>query len=320
VTPQPSPHLRPGDLVAVCATSSPSDSEKLTSGLSILSKRYRISTDTLLDHRKQEYLAGTDEQRAEALMRALADPDVRAIFMTRGGYGALRIVDALDATILRRDPKPLCGFSDGTVLLNWWLQQGVVSIHGPVTTQLSRLSPQALQHLWRLLEDPDYRPSYRPVADETAGPPHPNTDEDEGVDHCCAGRLWGGNLATLTTMLGSPLARPLSGGAILVLEDVAEPAYRLDRMITQMHRGGCLEETRWAALGSFSAPAGAAPTESNLSTPNLAGVIANRLDDFGIPTTSGFPWGHGSRNRAIPLGVTAEWNDQALLVTSGAVQ
>ena len=324
MNPQACPRIRPGDKVAVCATSSPCDPTKLAAGLSLLSKRYRVCLDPHLENRVQSYLAGTDGQRAEELMSAVADPDVRAIFMTRGGYGALRIVDDLDPQALRRDPKPLCGFSDGTVLLNWWLHHGMVAIHGPVVTQMSRLTPQALDHLWRLLEEPDYRPTY--IA--TTGPSmpiqknrglHRRLDTVATNDHGRTGLLWGGNLATLTTLLGTPLAHPVSGDSIVVLEDVSEPAYRLDRMMTQMHRGGAFKDVAAAALGSFC-PASSTKEADSTRSQDLAIVIADRFDAFGIPASHGFPWGHDRYNRAIALGITAELSGQTLETTTGAVQ
>ena len=290
--------LRAGDRVAVCAPCGPVSEEALGAGLNILGQRYRVTCDPDLPHRRLGYLAGTDQQRIEEFHAALKDPDIRAIFCARGGYGALRLVRLIDPTMLAADPKPVCGFSDVTVLLHLILNAGVAPIHGPVVTQLGRLSGDDLKHLYRLLEDPDYRPVY-------LGKPWIMAADREPVQR---GVLWGGNLSVLTGLTGTgTLHTPKQ--AILALEEVAEPPYRLDRMLTQLHLSGHLEQVNAVALGRILVRGSSHenPTGSK-SDPELDATIAERLNSWGLPAVRSMPWGHGRAMRAWPMGAAATLN------------
>lgn len=284
--------LCPGDTVAVVAPSGPCEKEALVSGLSRLSQRYKVKVPDRLFQPHTGYLCGDDRVRGEELAEAVKDPDTRAIFCARGGYGSVRLLHLLEDCPIAEDPKPLCGFSDITVLLHHYLASQVVSFHGPVVTQLHRLDPDHLTHLFRLLEDPGYRPLY-------SGTPSASR---VGSSSRLAGELWGGNLTVLASLAGTRLLRPPSS-AILALEDINEPPYKLDRMLTQLHEADVLDTARGAVLGSFLA----ASSSSRVRAGNepLLRVMEERLDNFGIERVSGMPWGHGRKNMAWPLGVVA---------------
>src|SRR3990170_3842307 len=135
----PPPRLREGDTVAVPAPAGPVPVEPFRAGLGILESRYKVVYDEGIFARTG-FFAGDDRRRADELNRYVAAPDVRAILCARGGYGTMRILDQLDGDALRRDPKPLVGFSDITALLAWAAAAAQVRpVHGPVVTQLGHL-------------------------------------------------------------------------------------------------------------------------------------------------------------------------------------
>lgn len=291
--------LAPGDTVAVCAPCGPVDEAPFRSGLSILSRRYNVSCAPDIPGRRTAYLAGTDEQRAQELNDALADPDIRAIFCARGGYGALRILRLLDPSLLAADPKPICGFSDVTVLLHWSLRAGVIPVHGPVVTQLGRLHADDLFHLFRLLEDPSYRPVYEG---------RPWLEPADATQGQIEGTLWGGNLAVLASLAGTGYLNAPST-AILALEEVAEPPYRLDRMLTQLHLSGDLGTVGAVALGQvLDKTAASQATHTEQTDPQLQAVMAERFAAWRLPAIRDLPWGHGRSMRAWPMGARG-WLD-----------
>src|SRR5688572_29485978 len=143
------PRLRPGDTVAIPAPAGPVPAEGFEAGVRLLAQRYKVVYDEALFERTG-FLAGSDDRRADELNRYLADPDVRGIICARGGYGVMRILDRLDAAALRRDPKPIVGFSDVTALLAWSVAEAqVLPIHGPMVVQLGKLPPADVEWLFR---------------------------------------------------------------------------------------------------------------------------------------------------------------------------
>jgi muramoyltetrapeptide carboxypeptidase len=284
--------------VAVVAPSGPAPPGDLSKGLALLAARYRVRpTENLFV--REGYLAGSDGRRRDALNRALADPDVRGIFCTRGGYGVQRILDHLDGDALRADPKPIVGFSDITALLCWARVQGVVAIHGPVVTQLPRLPRADLEHLFRLLEEPGYAPVLRGFA---GSPP------SAGGAGVARGPLVGGNLSLLGALAGSPWA-PTLDGAILALEDVAEAPYRLDRLLTTLRQQPAPRSADGLAGVAVGELSGCAPGEAG--GPSALEVVAERLSAPGRPFVSALPFGHGRRNLAFPIGVPARLDPEA---------
>lgn len=273
------PSLRPGDPVVVVAPAGAFDRPSFEAGLEIIARRYRVHYDpgVLARHR---YLAGTDERRLGELAAALADTGARAVFCARGGYGALRLLSRLNVTTLA--PKPVVGFSDVTALHQLLQREGLVSIHGPVLTQLSRLDALTHVRLFELLE------SDSPAATLTG--------TETYVGGVAEGPLLGGNLAVLTRLLGTPFLAPLEG-AILLLEDVGERPYRLDRMWTHLTLAGVFRQVRGIVLGAFI---GCEEKDAEYSS---AEVLRDLAGATGLPCAAGFPIGHGEHNQPVPLGV-----------------
>ncbi len=270
--------------------------ERLAKGLERLGARFRIVTDPGI-FEKARYLAGSDERRAAELNRFFRDPDVRAIIVGRGGYGIMRILPLLDAAALRADPKVLVGFSDCTALLCWALATANVrGIHGPVASQLADLPAEDAAWLYRLLEDP------QPLG--TA--PFQLHSVGRRARGAVAGRLVGGNLSLLSHLVGTPYEIDLDQ-AVLLVEDLGERPYAIDRYFTHLGLAGRLDRLAAALIGDFTR------CEHGLDGP-VEDVIDERLRAYGVAALGGLPSGHGERNVALPFGGRCELDfDRGLL-------
>ena len=199
------PRLRPGDAIRIVAPAGPVPRPEFEAGAAVLADRYRLLYDPASLFRASGYLAGSDEVRLAELHAAIADPQARAVVMARGGYGLLRLLPFLDSDLLRANPKPLVGFSDGTVLLAYAARAEVASVHGPVVTQLGRLPDEDRKGLFGLLEGP--------------GPGLLCADLDAPVPGRVQGPLLGGNLEVFSRLVGMPFMPDVSG-AVLFFEDL----------------------------------------------------------------------------------------------------
>ena len=288
------PRLRVGDRVAVVAPAGPVLPERLEAGLSVLRS---WGLDVVLgEHvvggdRRWEYLAAEDAARAGDLMRAWCDPDVSALVCARGGYGVHRMVDLLDwPALAKAGPKVLVGFSDVTALHQAFAAHlGMSTVHGPVVTSLGAGDDESRERLRSLLLDPVPGLSLTPTAARTV------------VGGQADGVLVGGNLALVAAEAGTPNRMP-AAGSIAVLEDVDEPAYRLDRLLTQLLRSGWFDQVHGIALGDFT---------GGVTTETLDDLARDRLGALGVPVVAGAAFGHAARNLAFPLGVRAHLDADA---------
>lgn len=277
--------LRPGDTVAIVAPAGPVDRAAFDAGLAILAARYRPVHDEGLFVRTR-YLAGDDDRRLDELRRGLGDPAVRAVFAARGGYGTLRLLARLGAAWDGGDGrggagKPVVGFSDVTALHLALQAAGWTSVHGPVVTQLGTQPPDVVDRLFRLVEDPVE--------------PAPTLTGEPWVGGVAEGPLVGGNLSLLTRVLGTPHL-PDVEGAVLLLEDVGERPYRLDRMWTHLQLAGVLDRVSGLALGEF------VDCEEPGEAFSALEVLRGLVTAAGIPCVAGLPIGHGAVNVPVPLG------------------
>lgn len=233
------------------------------------------------------YLAGSDEERAKDLMAMFEDERIHAIFCTRGGYGAARLLERLDYAYIRLHPKILVGFSDITALsLALYAQAGLVTFAGPMVAAefASGILPMTAQALWDMLR---HRRTSRQL---------PNCDEVQVMHRGVAeGTLLGGNLAVLCSLVGTPWL-PDFQGAILFLEDVGESVYRIDRMLLQLKHAGILRGIAGVMLGSFTAIPEDSPNRE------LATVLAEYFLPLGIPVLTGIPFGHIPEKITLPIG------------------
>jgi muramoyltetrapeptide carboxypeptidase len=287
------PRLTPGARVAVVAPASPVPPAEFAAGAAVLGARYQLIHDQRIFAR-QGFLAGSDEARAAELQRALDDPTIAAIFCARGGYGLTRILPRLDPASLTRAPKAIIGFSDVMALHAWAARAGVMTFHGPVVTQLGKLPASDVAALWQLLESP--APPAFPARMTTVSP------------GTVTGRLVGGNLEVMSRLVGTPFAYNFDD-AILVLEEIGERPYRMDRALTQLIESGALATVRGAIVGEL------VDCGKPDDVPSAAAVVNERLATLHIPIAVGAPVGHGTTNWPFPLGARARLAAQA----SGAV-
>ncbi len=249
---------------------------------------------------RTRYFAGSDAARLKDLQAAFDDPATDAVWALRGGYGTMRIVDDLDLGRQLRDPIPFIGFSDNTTLHVRHAAIGVVSFHGPHPG--GDFPPKTEEAFRSALFAPG---SSGPLPIQ-AGDPLPRTL----VPGTVSAPLFGGNLSVLAALCGAK--DPLDArGHILFLEDVGEPAYRVDRMLTQLGRAGVLDGVVGLAFGRF---ADVPPGEEE----NLAAVIAEKAEQFGVPAVADLPFGHIPHNCTLPVGGGAILDaNSAVLVLQG---
>lgn len=287
------PPVRSGDVVRVIAPSSPFDPDALARGLAVLSGtlglRPRMRSDLAARH---AYLAGDDARRIEEWREAVADDEARAIFCARGGYGAMRLLPDVDPAPLLARPKALVGFSDVTALHAVLNRAGLATVHGPVVTQLGRAPADAVRHLGALLS----RAGAPGPAREAPGPGADLVAGRTLRPGRASGPLLGGSLTLLAHLQGTPFA-PRLDGAILLLEDVGEKPYRIDRYLTQLWLAGALAGVAGVALGQL--------TGCDDGDVLAADVVREAVLALGVPAIEGLPSGHEDANFAVPLGARA---------------
>lgn len=287
------PPLRTGDTVRVIAPSSPFDAAAFERGIAVLEGPLGLRTRMRADvAARRGYLAGDDARRVDEWREAVADPDATAIFCARGGYGAMRILPALDAAPLLAAPKLLVGFSDVTPLHGLLNRAGLASVHGPVLTQLGRAPDDAVRHLAALLRRDAPPPGPWELPAPGAGLAGTTTLRPGRV----SAPLLGGSLTMLAHLCGTPWQARLEG-AILFLEDVDEKPYRLDRYLTQLRLAGALDGVAAIAVGQLT----------GCDTPGLRGleVVSELVGALGVPAIAGIPAGHDDAHFALPLGARA---------------
>lgn len=288
--------LQPGDLVMVVSPAGPAQPERVAAGIELLRSWGLRPVPAPHAFDRQGYLAGSDAERLADLNAAFADPQVRAVVVARGGYGVQRIVDYLDFAALRRDPKPVVGFSDITALhLALWRGARLASVYGPgAAWSPERTGEQSARSLHdALMSTEPVVIKQQPAAQTT---PASRLGAD-GLPGRASGHLLGGNLSLLAASVGTPDFPDLTG-AILLIEDVDEPPYRVDRMLTQLRRAGVLAGLAGVAVGQFVRCTDQWATD-------VAEVIGDRLGDLGMPVLGGLPIGHGVDQLAVPVGVPA---------------
>jgi muramoyltetrapeptide carboxypeptidase len=292
--------LRPGDTVMLVSPSGPTRPERVAPGVELLTAwglRVRVGTHA---YARSGFFAGDDALRAADLNEALADPEVRGVVCTRGGYGAQRMVDEIDMAAVRHDPKVVVGFSDITaVQLALWRGARLATLHGPCGAWRDERTPMlSAESLRAAMMGTEPVVVKRDPAEQTAPVSVPGT---------ARGTLLGGNLCLLTSSVGTPDMPDLTG-AILLIEDVDEPPYKVDRMLTHLRRAGALHRLAGVAIGQFTNCADEWPV-------TVADVLADRLADLGLPVLGGLPIGHGYGQLTVPVGTPATLDVAAGMLT-----
>jgi muramoyltetrapeptide carboxypeptidase len=303
------PALPPGAKVAVTCPASPAPADSLKRGMT----RLRDLGMTVITGRscavRNALWAGEDRARAAELVDFLLDPSVKAIFAGRGGVGCMRLLPYLDE--LPNDPPPtwIIGRSDLTALhFTFWQRYGWVGLSGPmVATDFgSETSPpkSVIDQTFHLLGDPE------PLGRITS------TTLDVWRNGVAEGFLVPANLSILASMVGTPYLPSLEG-AILVLEEVNEPARRIDRMLTQLHLAGALRGVAGLILGQFTA---CEPGDPSFPSDLITQILREHADRLAVPVLAGFPHGHEPLFVPLPVGIRAriETDPPALILLEGA--
>jgi muramoyltetrapeptide carboxypeptidase len=301
LSPLRAPALARGDVVMLVSPSGPTSAERIEASTAMLTGWGLdvVAAPGALD--RHGYLAGPDPARLAGVNAALRDPAVRGIICTRGGYGAQRIVDGIDFDAWRAAPKVLTGFSDITALqLAAWQRIGLASVHAP----MAGWNPE---HTGTVSAD-----SLRAALTTTDDVVVTARDDEETsplrVPGVAIGPLIGGNLCMVESTIGTP-DMPDLRGAILLLEEVQEPPYKVDRMLTHLRRCGALAGLAGIAIGQFTGCADGWTT-------SVLDVLADRLGDLGVPVLGGLPIGHGRDQMSVPLGVPATLDVAAATLTA----
>lgn len=301
------PALSAGASIGLLALSSPTAPERLQQAihnLASLGFGYRMPFDVTREYGAVDCLfaAGSVQKRLSAFYSLLEDPEIPALLLVRGGYGAMELLPYLDWERVARSPKVVCGFSDATALLSTLAQRsGLPTIHGPT------LDPSFAQlHLGGAHQE-----SCSTLLDLLAGRPvQPflgcRLSSVNSRTETVEGRVFGGNLSVLVSILGTPYA-PNFDGAILFLEEVGERPYRVHRMLLQLKLAGVFARVRAVVFGSLRNC-----THPQNVGPSIDDVLRDIFADCEVPVLRGLPAGHQERNLPIPFNVRTRVGESAL--------
>lgn len=279
---RPAP-LHPGDTIAIIAPANSPDTKKVHRYAERLRERgYHVEFGENIFNRHGSYSA-VDSLRRKDLLAALTEPSVKALIAARGGYGAVRILQGLDSVGVQENAKWLVGFSDISALHSALNARGVMSIHGPMaTSSTAETAERDFETLMSVLQ-----------GDSLLYKVEPDT-----LNHCGAaqGRLVGGNMSVIMGLFGTPYST-VAPGTILFIEDVAEPIYKVERMLYQLKLSGVLAQLNGLVVGEFT------KYDHDSDYPGgMYGMIADAVADYGYPVIFGFEAGHGGVNHPLVLG------------------
>ncbi|WP_409247753.1 muramoyltetrapeptide carboxypeptidase [Enterobacter hormaechei] len=258
----------------------------------LLEMGHQVENQTIIPRRMQRF-AGTEAQRLSDINSlATLEGENTIVLAVRGGYGASRLLDSIDwaglAARQQQDPLLICGHSDFTAIqLGLLALHNVIAFSGPMLAGnfgAPELDAFTQDHFWRALQNPTFTIEW----------------QGNGPHWECEGQLWGGNLAMLVSLIGTPWLPQITDG-ILVLEDINEHPFRVERMLLQLYHAGILDRQSAIVLGSFS---GSAPNDydAGYSLETMIDFIRSRLD---IPVIAGLDFGHEQQTVTLPLGARA---------------
>ncbi len=288
--------------IAILAASGPSERARIEEGARAIERLgHRVTIAANIDQRYRGYLAGDDDTRADELNRAFRSPEYDAFFFARGGYGAMRILEKIDYAAYAANPRPLVGFSDITAIHQALATQaGMGSFHGPMINLDFRngLSADIERWFWSMLTGEG------PLTREFGA-------ADVVVEGEAEGPLFGGCLALTDALVGTPYDYWVDGG-IWFWEDVDEPVYRLDRMLTHLRLSGRMPAVRGVLIGTLKDCGNDA---------EMLEFLRDFFEPLQIPVVRNLPIGHHGNNLLMPVGRTVRLStrDRAFTVTESAV-
>ena len=282
--------LKQGDTIGIAAPASPLTPGELDNGINYFRKKgFEVKVGKAVFSRER-FLAGTDRERADDLMEFFANPDVKAIFTAGGGYGTMRLLDVLDYDLICSNPKIFTGFSDTTALqLAFLAKSGLISYSGiTLATDFKdgHLDPVIETSLWKAITN------------------EPQCFKNLEVYNCgdFQGALIGGCLTLVTGLLGTDYL-PQVDGAVLLLEEVKEQPYRVDRMFAQLRLAGVFKKISALVLGEFVDCLSKDPSDGTIED-----VIEELTKSVDIPVIRGIPYGHGHSRNVLPIGGSASFS------------
>lgn len=296
--------LAPGDTVGIVSPASATfesvDLAVARESLEALGLKVLIGPHMMERH---GYLGGEDKARAADINAFFADPAVSAVYPIRGGWGSSRVLPYLDFDVIRRNPKVFIGYSDITALhLAIQAKAGLVTFHGPIA--LGRWDPWSVDCFKRVLfngEAVTYEPK-RDLNNDRNSLAQTEFRVQTITPGKARGRLLGGNLTVLTTIVGSPYL-PDWDGAVFFTEDVEEQPYRIDRMLTQLKLAGVLGRIKGFVFGSCSK---CTPGEGSYGGLTLEDIFNDHIKPLGIPAWQGAMIGHAQPQWTLPEGIQVE--------------
>ena len=295
--------LPPNANIAVLAASGPSDVVRIEEAAHVIESRgHRVTLARNIGARHRGYLAGDDELRLAELNRHLRSEEFDAFFFARGGYGAMRILEGVDYAAIAANPRPIVGFSDVTALHQAIATQvGVATFHGPMLNLdfHDRLSPERETWLWSLLSGD--------------APATVSFERSDVLVHGQAeGVLFGGCLSLTAALAGTPYDYWVDDG-IWFWEDVEEPTYRVDRMLTHLRLSGRMRNIRGVVIGRLKGCG---------SDEEIDALLADFFVSAGVPVVRNFPFGHLGDNLLMPIGAPVRLNtsDTTFTITAPVVE
>ncbi len=280
--------LSKGSRLGVCAPSACFDIGKLNSGIQIIEALgFKVKVPEEI-FKKKRYLAGNDVLRASVINQFFSDPDIDGIICARGGFGSMRILDHLNWSTIRQNPKPFIGFSDNTaILLSIIRETGNGVIHGPTVVSLANAQKETIDAFYNILTgslDKIYVINGRSLKSGT-----------------CTGVLKGGNLSTISHLMGTRF-QPDFKNTILFIEETGESAYKIDRMLTQMKMAGLFEGIQGVVTGSF---------ENSDNDEYIDEILFEIFEEYNVPVLSGLDSGHGKVNLSLSMGTNIKMDTES---------
>lgn len=290
------PYLKTGDTVAIVCTARKFSLEEAQPAIALLHSwglKVLLGATIGLDNYQ---LGGLDQERSADFNQALANPDVKAIWCARGGYGSVRIIDSIDFDLLRKNPKWVIGFSDVTVFHSQIHNEGFQTLHGIMAFSVPNATEKSKKSLKKALfgKKITYKVKSEPYNKEGKG----------------KGMLVGGNLSIIYSLLGSKSSIDTKG-KIVFIEDLDEYLYHLDRMLYNLKRNGYFEDIQGLIVGGMTDM-----HDNNIPFGQDAiQIITAIAQEYNFPIVFDFPAGHGVKNWALKLGATLDLEVQRTATT-----
>ena len=283
--------LNKGDKVALITPAGPINSAKLSKAVSIVEKLGLKPVWGDKVHKHYGYLAGTDQERLQELLEAYTDPQIKAVFAIRGGYGTLRLLDKIPYKLIAKNPKLLLGFSDITALQMAFLKKArLPSLH----VNLSSLEHEYTRKIFEQIVFQQDKPVLKFETDFT---PKPNVI----VPGQAEGLIAGGNLSLLSALCGTGYL-PKFKGKIVFIEEINEPPYKIDKMLTQLFLATDIKKAKGIVFGIFNKCNRENFYKNIQDSLSLKQILLEKFSNFQAPVVGGFPLGHIDKMSILPIG------------------